>query len=155
MAEFEAGVIIIERPIEEVWNFVTDLSKHSEWCAEGDKEQQTSPGPLGVGSTYFAENPKNGKRITGRIDEYEPNRKVTYEGTSGLAKGTTISCTFEPIEGGKTRLRETVELRPRGFTRLLMPFVASSLKRRVKASAETGFSNIKRILESQGQAAPA
>ena len=151
MVELEVSVIIVERPIEEVWNFVTDLSKHSEWCAEGDKEQQTSPGPLGVGSTYFAENPKNGKRITGRIDEYEPNRKVTYEGTSGLAKGTTISCTFEPIEGGKTRLREVVEFRPSGFLRLLMPFVADRMKRKVQADAGGGFSNIKRILESEAR----
>ena len=76
---------------------------------------------------------------------------MTYEGTSGLEKGTTLSLTFEPIEGGKTRLRETVEFRPSGFLRLLMPFVAGSLKRKVKASAETGFSNIKRILESQSR----
>ena len=133
--KIEVSVIIIERPIEEVWNFVTDLSKHSEWCAEGEKEHQTSPGPLGVGSTFFAGAP-NGKKNTGRVGEYEPNTKVTFEATSGLEKGTKVSYTFEPIEGGKTRLRETVDLRPRGFLRLLMPFVAGSIKRKVQASAE-------------------
>ena len=148
--KIEVSVIIIERPIEEVWSFVTDLSKHSEWCAEGEKMQQTSPGPLGVGSTCLAATPKGNN--TGRVDEYEPNRKVTFEATTGLEKGTKVSYTFEPIEGGKTRLRETVELRPRGFLRLLMPFVAGSIKRKVQASAERGFSNIKRILESEAQA---
>jgi len=148
MTEFEASVITIERPVEEVWNFVTDLSRHAEWCAEGEKEQQTSPGPLGVGSTYMAGSP-NGKKIMGRVDEYDPNRKMTLEATSGLEKGTTLSYTFESIEGGKTRLRETVELRPSGFARLLMPFVAGSIKRKVQASGEKGFGNIKRILESQ------
>jgi uncharacterized protein YndB with AHSA1/START domain len=149
--KIEVSVIIIERPIEEVWNLVTDLSKHSEWCAEEEKEQRTSPAPLGVGSTFMAGTP-NGKKSTGRVDEYEPNRKVTFEATSGLEKGTKVSYTFEPVEGGKTRLRETVELTPKGFMRLLMPFVAGNIKRKVQASAERGFSNIKRILESEGQA---
>ena len=155
MTEIEAGVIIIERPVEVVWNFVTDLSKHSEWCAEGAKEQQTSPGPLGVGST-FLEGTRNGKKSTGRVDEYEPNRKVTFEATSGLEKGTTVSYTFEPIEEGrKTRLREIVQFRPNGFMRLLRPFVVGRITRQLQASAEGGFSNLKRILESQAQVAPA
>ncbi len=153
MTKIEASVIIIERPIEEVWNFVTDLSKHSEWCAEGEKMQQTSPGPLGVGSTFLAVAPKGNN--TGRVDEHEPNRKVTFERTSGPEKGSTLSYSFEPIEGGKTRLSEIVEFRPSGFLRLLMPFVADSIKRKVQADAERGFSNVKRILESQGQVASA
>jgi len=150
MTKIEASAIIIERPIEEVWSFVTDLSKHSEWCAEGEKMQQTSPGPLAVGSTFLAGTP-NGNNA-GRVDEYEPNRKVTFQQTSGPEKGSTVSYTFEPIEGGKTRLREIVEFRPSGLSRLLMPFVAGSIKRKVQASAERGFSNIKRILESETQA---
>jgi uncharacterized protein YndB with AHSA1/START domain len=150
MAKIEAGVIIIERPIEEVWNFVTDLSKHSEWCAEGEKDQQTSPGPLGVGSTFLTEAP-NGKKNTGRVDEYEPNRKMTLEATSGPEKGSTVSLTFESMEGGKTRLREVVEFRPSGFLRLLVPFVAGRIKRKVQADVEGGFSNVKRILESGGR----
>jgi len=153
MAKIEAGVIIIERPVEEVWDFVADLSKHVEWCAEGEKMQQISPGPLGVGSTFLAGTPNGNRR--GRVDEYEPNRKVTLELTSGPEKGSTSSYIFEPIEGGKTRLREVVEFRPNGFWRLLMPFFAGRIKRKVQADAEGGFRNVKRILESQGQVAPA
>ena len=144
----EAGVITIERPVEEVWNLVTDLSKHVEWCAAGGKEQQTSPGPLGVGSTFLAEE-HTGKKNTGRVDEYEPYRKMTLEATSGPQKGSTVSYIFEPMEGGKTRLREVAEVRPSGFLRLAMPFVAGRIKRKVQADAEGGMNNVKRILESK------
>jgi len=150
MAKIEAGVITIERPVEEVWNFVTDLSKHVEWCAQGEKMQEVSPGPLSVGSTFFGITP-DGNKHAGRVDEYEPNRKMSLEATSGPEKGSTVSYTFEPIEGGKTRLREVVEFRPSGFLRLLMPFVAGRVKRKVQADAEGGFSNIKRILESEAR----
>ena len=102
------------------------------------------------------EGTRNGKKGTGRVDEYEPNRKVTFEATSGLEKGTTVSYTFEPIEGGrKTRLREVVQFRPNGFMRLLTPFVVGRITRQLRASAEGGFSNLKRILETQAQVAPA
>jgi uncharacterized protein YndB with AHSA1/START domain len=125
MTKIEASLIIIGRPIEEVWPFVTDLSKHLEWCAEGEKMQQASPGPLSAGSPFLAVTP-NGNN-TGRVDEYDPNRKVTFQQMSGPEKGSTLSYTFEPIEGGKTRLREIVEFRPSRLSRLLMPFVAGSI----------------------------
>jgi uncharacterized protein YndB with AHSA1/START domain len=143
MTKIEAS-IIIERPVSEVWKLVTDFSRHSEWCAEGEKMEQTSPGPLGVGSTFMT-----GGKIAGLVNEYEPNRRLTEVETSGPGKGSTLTYTFEPIEGGKTRLREASEFRPSGFYRLLWPFVAGRITRKGQANAERGFSNVKRILESQ------
>jgi hypothetical protein len=85
----------------------------------------------------------------GRVDEYEPNRKLTIEATSGAQKGSTISYILESIGGGKARFREVVELRPGGFIKLIMPFVAGRIKRMIVADAEGGFSNMRHILESE------
>ena len=48
MARFETSVTI-DRPVEEVWKFITDLSNMPKW-SNILESKQTSPGPMGVGT---------------------------------------------------------------------------------------------------------
>jgi hypothetical protein len=109
-----------------IWKFITDLST-APWSDKGLTEwKQTPAGPLGVGTTPEAKHPN--LTCSERIIEYEPNRRLTLEITSGPAKGTGGTFKLEANEQ-KTRLTETTDYKFCGFYKLVGPFIASNAKR--------------------------
>ncbi len=84
--------------------------------------------------------------ISMRVTEYEPNRRISFEHTSGPLKGTTESDSLESIDG-KTTFTRTGDLKFTGFYKLLGPFIASRMRKAVVASLGT----LKRTLESEVQ----
>jgi uncharacterized protein YndB with AHSA1/START domain len=146
LAKIEASVVI-DRPVEDVWKFITDLPSVPKWSHGLLEKRQTSPGPLGVGTTVLSRTPRF--TFTGRVTEFEPNRKISWEMTSGPMKGSHESDSLETVEGGKTRLTHVLDVRPSGFYRLMWPFIAGRTRRDGTAHANTDLSNIKRILESE------
>jgi uncharacterized protein YndB with AHSA1/START domain len=145
MSKFEASVMI-DRPVEEVWRFITDLSKLPIWDQEVLEPKQTSAGPLGVGATceFGAKMGNTTMTILMRVTEFEPNRRCSFEQITGPLKGTTESDSLETIEG-KTRFTRTGDLKFSGFYKLLGPFITPGMRRAVVAS----LGNAKRILESE------
>jgi uncharacterized protein YndB with AHSA1/START domain len=143
MAKYEASVMI-DRPVEEVWKFVTDLSKLPKWNTEVLEAKQTSAGPLGVGTTLQTRSSNMVADI--KVIEYEPGRKWTNKFTSGPVKGSIETASAENVEG-KTRFTRTADLKFSGVYKLLGPLLTPSLKRAYVASV----SNLKRILESEAK----
>lgn len=82
---------MIDRPVEEVWKFITDVSNAPKWDEDVTEWKQTSAGPLGVGTTFDAIH----RRLTysERVTEYEPNKRLSLLITSGPAKGTIGTLT--------------------------------------------------------------
>jgi uncharacterized protein YndB with AHSA1/START domain len=146
MVKVEASVMI-DRPVEEVWEFITDPSKVPMWDTSISEVRQTSTGPLGVGSTCEFKEKMMNSTILMRITEYEPNRKFSFLHISGAAKGSILTYSVETIEG-KTKLTEDHSLELSGFYKLLGLFITSSrMRREIVAS----LGNAKRILESEAQ----
>jgi carbon monoxide dehydrogenase subunit G len=148
MAEFGAS-IIIDRPVDVVWKFVTDLSNAPKCFVNTVEMRQTSPGPLRVGSTVSHRFYKS--TCTGHVTEYEPNRKFTTEATSGPIKGSKEVVNFESIDG-KTRLTYTAYWKLSRFYKPMWPFVIRSTVKQGKAETASKVDNIKRILESEARA---
>jgi len=149
MAKIESSVLI-DRPVEEVWNFISDLPNNApKWNiwrgTHGVLEvKQTSAGPLGVGTTVQSRWSTRPYLLTSRIAEYEPGRKIATEITSPqMMRGTRESLSLEGIEG-KTKFSAVWEMKFSGFYRLLGPFQVGSLR----GFNEARVSNVKRILES-------
>ena len=44
--------VLIKRPQQEVFDFVTDLSNDSKWQSSIESVERVSDGPIGVGSTW-------------------------------------------------------------------------------------------------------
>ena len=137
--------VIVDRPAEQVWKFMTDLSNTPKWDPGVLEAKQTSAGPVGIGTTIQSVHPKQ-RVLNSRVIEYEPNKKFTLEFTSGPVKGTKVTYSLESIEG-RARLTRTFDLKFSGVFRLVGPFVARRAKR--EGGAEVG--NVKRILESEGR----
>src|SRR5262245_20810238 len=73
--------IVINRPLEEVFAYVSNTENWSEWVAGTSEARQTSPGPIGVGTTFTMVTHYLGRRfdIEAIVTEYEPNKKFAIE----------------------------------------------------------------------------
>lgn len=103
MAEFEQSVVI-NRPVEEVFAFVSDLENDPPWTA-AEEIRQTSQGPIRIGTTFRQCDRFLGRRLnlTLEVTGFEPNRSIGLTTTSGPLSftGTRI---VEPVGNDATRV---------------------------------------------------
>lgn len=138
--------IVIKRPVKEVFSYVTDAGNLSSWMSELAEAEQSSEGPVGVGTTISAVANLMGRRIENvqQVTEYEPNRKFAIKSTSGPVENED-KFTFESISGG-TKVTRKTEGEMGGFFRMAEPLVVRMLNRQF----ENNFANLKDLLEAQG-----
>ena len=146
MLRVEASVVI-NRPVEEVFAFVTTPENDPQWRSGMLESKQTSEGPKGVGTTEQGVVQLLGRRIewTAEATEYEPNKKVKDKVAAGPMSAEQ-SQTFEPVEGG-TRFTLVLEGETGGFFRLAEPIVIRILQRDLEADV----ANLKDILEAEAE----
>jgi len=143
MAKIQASTTI-ERPTEEVWNFMLEVSNLPKWVPGLLEGKVTSDGPIGMGTTIQVKNSAWPKLVEFRITEYEPGRKATMDITSpAAARGSRETFALENAEG-KTKMSLTFDMKLNGFYSLVGPFVVPSQRK----IAETEVGNLKRAVES-------
>jgi carbon monoxide dehydrogenase subunit G len=135
--------IVINRPLEEVFAFLSDLENNLKWRSGMIEAKKTSAGPIGVGTTYRMSNNFFGRMVEGEavVTEYELNRKYATMNKSGLPIKT--QRIFEPVEAG-TRVTFSVDTELGGFFKIVELLMARIGKRRLKADA----ARVKNIIES-------
>jgi uncharacterized protein YndB with AHSA1/START domain len=139
------NTITIERPIEEVFEYVSTPENDPTWVSVSIRNQRTSPGPMRVGMTTEEDVKIFGRtsRDTWEVTEYEPPTVIAYRATSGLLSGGVVRVRCEPVEGG-TKLTHAVEYEVRGIyyktIAPLMPWASTpliaSMDRTLKALLE-------------------
>ena len=137
--------VLIDRPIEEVFAFVTNPNNDSLWQAWTLETEQTSEGPLDVGSTLRSTAKMLGRRIevTMEVTENDPPHRQCVRITSGPIPAT--GCyRLEPADGGSTRFTQTFEGEVGGFFRLAEPVVGRVISRQTQADMAT----LRDLLES-------
>lgn len=144
MAHVE-GQIIIHRPVDEVFDFVADERNEPRFNPQMRRAEQTSAGPIGVGTTFCAESVSRGRPVemTITFTDYERPRRLTSS-THLSNMDIQGTLTFDPVPEG-TRMRWFWELKSRGMLKLMTPVVAL-IGRRQERSIWTG---LKRYLEAQ------
>jgi uncharacterized protein YndB with AHSA1/START domain len=140
---------IIDRPVEEVWSFVSDPANDPKWYQGTMEVKQISERPTALGTTFEAVLHFRGRSLVAgaRCIVLNPNKEVTWKFTSGLKKRSTDSWRMEPIDETSTRLTRVFDLSVNGFWRLNQPIVARGTKR----AHEAEIHNVKRILEGESQ----
>ena len=143
MAAFE-NTVAIRRAVEDVFAFLADFENIPSWNYAIVETKKTSPGPVGVGTTY-----RQLRSIPSRSEEgfevtvFEPTSRLEVHGDIGPFTAT-ISYLLAPTEDG-TRLTNVVDLQPAsGALRLLAPLAASRVKTAVAANLDT----LKQLLET-------
>ena len=146
MAIREELSVVVDRPIEEVFAFATEPENEPLWQSTSLETEQTSGGPVGVGTTFRNTSKFLGRRIdsTYEVTENEPPRRQCVRVTSGPIPGSGCYL-FEPAEGG-TRFTQRFEAEIGGFFRLAEPLVGRAIRRQMDVDMAT----LKDLLEAGG-----
>jgi len=144
MARIEESVEI-HRPVEEVFAYTTDAKSWPQWHGDMQEAEQTSPGQVGVDTTFRGKNRMWGQTSewTARVTEYDPYERWSLVIDSGSVI-IDVGLSFDPIKGG-TRFTLVWDVKKvRGFLRLLESMMISSWRKQLKQD----LSNFKLILEA-------
>ena len=128
----------IEAPPDEVFAYLSDLEKLSEWQAGVVSARRTSEGEMGVGATALVTREVVGNRVEAplTITEHDPPRRLAIGSeVSGVKAHATLD--FEPSEDGEaTDLTFAMEIRGSGFTGFIEGMIASAAGGDIDASLE-------------------
>ena len=137
--------VIINRPMEDVFSFITDMNNHAEWQTGVIESRVTSEGSVQVGSTYRYVTQMLGRHIRteGEVITCDPNKGFFYRSTEAPFQ-IVGGYTFEKANGG-TKVTQRIVADIEGFFRLAQPIVVRTTKRNLESNLLT----LKELLESQ------
>ena len=137
--------IAIDRPIDEVWEFVHDSTKDTLWQTTLVESEKLTDGPMRVGTKVREVRHFLGLRIelTWEVTEYEPKRKSAIRGISGPIP-LTGGYRLEPLGTG-TRFTVSGHLDAHGVFKLAEPVFARITRRELEAN----LGHLKDLLEAE------
>jgi len=128
--------IVIDRPIEEVWAYLTDFFNAPRVSGSGIIGlRQTSPGPIGVGSTLQGRRVVLGfeTRNTFKVTEWDPPHTLATTAEGRPFRSLVSRITLESSADG-TRLVMVSDFELQLAMKLLWPLVGPMIMRRLHAS---------------------
>jgi uncharacterized protein YndB with AHSA1/START domain len=136
--------IEINRPIEDVFAVLTDVTKTGRWYPADVVEWWVTPPPHGVGSIRRARVKVMGRATENDavVTQYEPPRRAALKGLSTTAP-FVVTLAFEPIDG-RTRVQVESRFNLTGVIRLIGPLFIGRYER----GWERGLANLKRMMEA-------
>jgi uncharacterized protein YndB with AHSA1/START domain len=135
---------VIRRPVDEVFNYVTQVENDLHWQPEISEVTVTSNGQFGVGSTFREVRTAVGRPFTWdmRVTEFDPPHRITIVSDGGTVPYSG-SRVFEAVDGG-TRITETSEVELAPWFRPFRQQIAAQSRQ----SVERAYSKLKAILET-------
>jgi uncharacterized protein YndB with AHSA1/START domain len=142
--------MLIARPPEVVWAFVSDLECLPEWLEEFRAVVRQSEGPVGEGTAFRYTLERGDRSSILQIVEWEPGRRLAWDGPplnwhggAGRPRGY-----FEVTDAGAERARLVSCYQPvlTGTMALLAPV----MKRWLRKQRLTDTARLKALLESSG-----
>ena len=102
--------ITLDRPVDEVWNFVSNIENLGRWVEGIEAPKQTSDGRTGVGTAYHSKYNYRGKSfdMDHEIYEFEPPNRLGTRSIEGPF-AYSASLILAAADGG-TSVSNTVEV---------------------------------------------
>jgi hypothetical protein len=143
MARIEES-IEIRAPVEKVFAISTDAARWSTWHTAIPEAEQTSAGPVGVGSTFKGVTRLMGRSMpwTATATECEMNKKFGKNIDSGSVLVEQHN-TYTPTPDG-TRFGMIYDMKFSGCIRLISPMLVRAMRKEMKNSLV----NLKQLLEA-------
>ena len=136
--------ILINRPQQEVFDFVTNLVNDSKWQNSVESVKQVSDGPIKIGSTWRYVTKflglKNETEI--QVTSYNPPHQLSVKVVSGPIPFENTHK-FEPKDGG-TQLTFTGQAEIGGFFKMAEGLAGKQIEKQMEADAAV----LKKLLES-------
>ncbi|HPH35711.1 MAG TPA: SRPBCC family protein [Methanoregulaceae archaeon] len=142
MAHIEES-IEINGPVGKVFALTTDAAQWSRWHTAIPEAEQTSEGPVGVGTTFRGVTRLMGRSMpwTAVATGYEPDVKFGKNIDSGSVFIEQNNA-FTPTPRG-TKFTLTYDMKFSGCMRILSPFIVNAMRKEMKKSLV----NLKEIVE--------
>ncbi len=134
--------IDINRPVPEVFAFITNPANHARWDSTSLVMEPQSHGAWHSGMKLREVRKLGGREteVWSQVADLEPNRRMTIKSLTGPE--WLGEWYFEPV-GNRTHLRFEAQMKTHGLMRLMEPMIAKSLKRDIDAN----FARLKTVLE--------
>jgi len=117
------GETIINRPVDEVFDFVADERNEPRYNPRMRRVEQITPGPIGVGTRFRAETANMGRTVEMVIEFTGYDRPRRLASTTHMSSmDLSGSLTFEPMPDG-TRMRWSWDPEPGGILKMMRPLV--------------------------------
>ena len=136
------NTVTIQRPPDEVFEYLAHFENVPEWNYAIVKTQQTSDGPVGVGTTYKqARSLPSPSEEAFEVTEFDPDRRLAIRGDLGPFEGT-LTYDLESVPDG-TKITNSADLRAHGLLKVAAPLAS----RRVGDAVAANLQTLKDILE--------
>lgn len=138
--------IDISRPPDEIFSYVTDPLRFSEWQDDVVSVRMMDGAPPQVGSQFTTVRRIGGveRTMTQQITQIDPPTNWAARGVDGpIRPSATIS--IEPLDGGRSRVTFTLDFEGHGIGVPLVPMV----RRMAAKGAPLSYRNLKRRLEAE------
>lgn len=143
MRTFEAKTAI-NTPIQTVFDYVSDFTKHGEWAGHGLQVTKDSEGPVAIGTTYSTVAKQFGtQREHSTVTELEPGRVFGWDSKGAL--GTVHHRFTVAASDGGTTLTKSAEFLDPSF---LAKMTNWRISRALPAGLQADVEKIKAHLES-------
>lgn len=135
--------ILVDRPMKDVFAFVSNPNNISQWNSTVVSLQQATPGVVGVGSKFKTVGEMMGRRIEGemQVTAYEPDTKCGFQVNAGPMQVNLI-LSFKTVGTG-TKVSLNAQGNPGGIFKLAEGVMAGQ----VKSMMEGNLARLKSVLE--------
>ncbi|MGD2217692.1 MAG: SRPBCC family protein [Gemmatimonadales bacterium] len=145
MLRYES-TIVIDRPVDEVFDYMQDIDREREWQPNLREAEQSPEGEPGVGTRRRYISEFMGKRFENVYVNaiYEPNRRVAYKSAPDSDTQAQGEVIWEAVDSG-TRVTMRVAVEVGGLLRFVPKSLIASLG---KKELEDALARVKARLES-------
>ncbi len=140
--------VIVDKPIGEVWAFVSDVRNMDRWVRGASDTQAPSGGAMGAGSAFTGKYTYRGRTfdVNYRISDYEPESRFGTESTEGPFQYSGV-VTLESADGA-TRVTNTLEAGSDGAaTSLMFKLMGPLLRWGMRRQIAKELGAMKRVIE--------
>jgi carbon monoxide dehydrogenase subunit G len=136
---------LIDRPVKDVFAFVTNPNNMAKWNSAVVSMQQITPGAVGMGTKFKSVGEMMGRRIEGEMQvvAFEPDAKYGFQMNAGPVQ-MNVTLTFKTVGTG-TKLSLNAQGNPGGLFKLAEGVMTG----RIKSMMEENLARLKSVLEKR------
>jgi uncharacterized membrane protein len=137
--------IVINRPPEDVFAYLDQLDRRSEWQSSLISAKVVTDAPTHVGTRVIERRnvPGGARDIPYEITEHDPPHRASFHGTAGPVRPAG-TVTVEPVGKSRSRMTLELELEGHGIGKVFAIFARRQAARETPESHE----KFKQLLES-------
>jgi carbon monoxide dehydrogenase subunit G len=136
------GGTTIARPIQEVFDYLSDSRNEPSWLPGAESVELTSSEPVGLGSTFVGRYARAG-RVELELAEFERPRRVTFRARSRIVDFDDAVELRE--QDDRTIVEARMTAKPNGVMRLFAPMMARTMQKQFSEN----WDHLRRALESR------